>query len=204
MTNNTESASPTTVNAAATDRPHRSGPIDWGDVVISAALLVIFIAAFLNAQQWQPIAALFPKVATGIGALLSAAFLVRAVVLRPKTAAAVPVDESATVDPVAAAQEAEELGADQAESERAFFASLSLRDWLVSLAYFAAFFIGLYVLGLYVTAVLFTIVYLRFQARSSWLFSVIYAVVLTAALYGLFGYALQLPVPEGLLGLSAL
>src|ERR1700748_1414135 len=83
MTNNTESASPTTVNAAATDRQHagsdhRSGPIDWGDVVISACLLAVFIAAFLNAQQWQPIAALFPKMATGIGALLSAAFLLRA------------------------------------------------------------------------------------------------------------------------------
>jgi Tripartite tricarboxylate transporter TctB family len=209
MTNNTESASPTTANAVSADRPQataerRSGPIDWGDVVISAALLAIFIAAFLNAQQWQPIAALFPKVATGIGAILSAAFLVRSVFFRRRTAPAAPVDGAGHIDPVTAAQEAEELGADQAESERAFFASLDLRDWLVSLAYFAAFFIGLYVLGLYVTAVLFTIAYLRFQARSSWLFSVIYAVVLTAALYGLFGYALQLPVPEGLLGLSAL
>ena len=208
MTNNTESASATTANAGSADRPQarterRSGPIDWGDVVISAALLAIFIAAFLNAQEWQPIAALFPKLATGIGAVLSAAFLVRSVFFRPGVAPAVPVAESATIDPVAAAQEAEESGADQAESERAFFASLSLRDWLVSLAYFAAFFIGLFVLGLYVTAVLFTIVYLRFQARSSWRLSVIYAAVLTAALYGLFGYALQLPVPEGLLGLSA-
>jgi hypothetical protein len=209
MTNNTESASPTTADAVSADHPQattterRPGPVDWGDVVISAALLAIFIAAFLNAQQWQPIAALFPKVATGIGAILSAAFLVRSVFFRRRTPA-VPAHDSARVDPVAAAQEAEELGADQGESERAFFASLSLRDWLVSLAYFVAFFVGLYVLGLYVTAVLFTIVYLRSQARSSWLFSVIYAVVLTAALYGLFGYALQLPVPEGLLGLSAL
>jgi hypothetical protein len=209
MTHNTESASSTTANDVSADRAQatterRSGPIDWGDVVISAALLALFIAAFLNAQEWQPIAALFPKLATGIGAVLSAAFLVRSVFFRRKPASAVPAVESATIDPVAAAQEAEELGADQAESERAFFASLSLRDWLVSLAYFAAFFIGLFVLGLYVTAVLFTIVYLRFQARSSWRLSVIYAVVLTAALYGLFGYALQLPVPEGLLGLSAL
>ncbi len=201
MTHNTESDSATT--ADTTQPPQRrSDAIDWGDVVISAALLAIFVAAFVNAQQWQAIAALFPQVATGIGAVLSALFLVRAL-LFPRKAVTAP-KEAATVDTLTAAQDAEEHGLDQTESEQAFFASLSLRDWMVSLTFFAAFFISLYVLGLYVTAVLFTIAYLRLQARSSWRFSVIYAVVLTAALYGLFGIALQLPVPEGLLGLSGL
>jgi hypothetical protein len=209
MTNNTESADAATANDVSAESPRAritrpSLPIDWGDFVISAALLAIFIAAFLNAREWQPIAALFPKLATGIGAVLSAAFLVRCVVTRREPPSAVPVAESATTDPVAAAREAEESGSDQAESDRTFFASVSRRDWLVSLTYFAAFFIGLYVLGLYVTSLVFTVVYLKFQARSSLKLSVIYAVVLTAALYGLFGYALQLPVPEGLFGLSAL
>jgi len=199
MTHNTESDSATTADAMQAPQ-RRSDAIDWGDVVISAALLAIFVAAFVNAQQWQAIAALFPQVATGIGAVLSALFLGRAL-LFPRKAAP---KEAAIIDTLTAAQDAEEHGLDQTESEQAFFASLSLRDWTVSLTFFAAFFISLYVLGLYVTAVLFTIAYLRLQARSSWRFSVIYAVVLTAALYGLFGIALQMPVPEGLLGLSGL
>lgn len=184
-------------------KPGRAA-IDWGDVTISAALLIIFIAAFVNAQQWEAIAALFPKLATGIGAVLSGAFLVRSLVGKRRTAENAPERQPETTEPSAATDESAELGADQAESERAFFASLSLRDWLVSLACFAAFFISLYALGLYVTSLLFTIGYLKFQARSSWRFSVIYAIVLTAALYGLFGYALKLPVPEGLFGLSGL
>ena len=185
----------------------RNAAIDWGDVIISAALLIIFIAAFVNALQWEAIAALFPKLATGIGAVLSAAFLVRSILGQRKKAGSTGstlARRSETTEASGLTGEGDELGADQAESERAFFALLSLRDWLVSLACFAAFFISLYVLGLYVTSLLFTTGYLKFQARSSWRFSVIYAIVLTAALYGLFGYALKLPVPEGLFGLSGL
>src|SRR3954453_151309 len=89
MTHNTESHSATTAdsvasaNASAGPAPDQSsvpnglpddeaqpraphpitGPgnaaIDWGDVIISAALLIIFIAAFVNALQWEAIAALF-------------------------------------------------------------------------------------------------------------------------------------------------
>jgi xanthine/uracil permease len=234
MTHNTESDSATTADTAASANTsaapapdqlpvpngvpdHETQPraphpvtkpgraaIDRGDVTISAALLIIFIAAFVNAQQWEAIAALFPKLATGIGAVLSGAFLVRSLVGKRQTAESTPERKPETTEPSAATDESAELGADQAESERAFFASLSLRDWLVSLACFAAFFISLYALGLYVTSLLFTIGYLKFQARSSSRFSVIYAIVLTAALYGLFGYALKLPVPEGLFGLSGL
>jgi hypothetical protein len=183
--------------------PERRAAIDWGDVSITVALLLTFVAAFITARQWEAIAALFPQVATGIGAVLSAFFLARALFF-PRSSAETPVQQAATFDPLVAAAEAEEQGSDQSESERAFFASLSLRDWAVSLAFFGAFFVSLYVLGLYITSVLFTVAYLKLQAKSSWLFSVIYAVVLTAALYGLFGYALQLPVPEGVFGLSGL
>jgi len=183
--------------------PERRAAIDWGDVSITVALLLIFVAAFITARQWEAIAALFPQVATGIGAVLSAIFLARALFF-PRRGAEISIQEAATFDPLAAAAEAEEQGSDESESERAFFESLSLRDWAVSLAFFGAFFISLYVLGLYITSVLFTVTYLKLQAKSSWLFSAIYAVVLTAALYGLFGYALQLPVPEGVFGLSGL
>lgn len=211
MTNDTGSDGAVTASAAAVEhaeqqavpQPERRAAIDWGDVSITVALLLIFVAAFITARQWEAIAALFPQVATGIGAVLSAIFLGRALFF-PRSGAETSIQQGATFDPLAAAAEAEEQGSDQSESERAFFASLSLRDWAISLAFFGAFFVSLYVLGLYITSVLFTVTYLKLQAKSSWLFSVIYAVVLTAALYGLFGYALQLPVPEGVFGLSGL
>ncbi|MGN9793581.1 hypothetical protein ACTMTU_21115 [Streptomyces sp. OZ13] len=53
---------------------------------------------------------------------------------------------------------------------------------------------ALYVFGLYVAAAVFTVVYLRFQAKSSWLFSGLYAAVLVAAVHALFGLVLT-PVP---------
>jgi len=210
MTNDTGSDGAATASTAAAEHaeqpvpePERRAAIDWGDVSITVVLLLIFVAAFITARHWEAIAALFPQVATGIGAVLSAIFLARALFF-PRSGAEPSIQEAATFDPLAAAAEAEEQGSDQSESERAFFASLSLRDWAVSLAFFGAFFVSLYVLGLYITSVLFTVTYLKLQAKSSWLFSVIYAVVLTAALYGLFGFALQLPVPEGVFGLSGL
>src|SRR5262245_62012889 len=104
MTHNTESDSATTANTTPAPR-RRSDAIDWGDVAISAALLAIFVAAFVNAQQWQAIAALFPQVATGIGAVLSAGFLGRSL-LFPRKPSATP-KEPATVDTLAAAQDAE-------------------------------------------------------------------------------------------------
>jgi hypothetical protein len=211
MTNNAGSESAITTRSSAAERGSetpttalgRRTSIDWGDAVICTALLLIFVAAFVTARQWEAIAALFPEVATGIGAVLSAFFLARSL-LFPRRREQVSVEDAAIVDPLAKAAEAEEQVADQADSDRTFFASLSLRDWAVSLAFFVAFFVSLYVLGLYITSLVFSVAYLKLQAKSSWWFSVVYAVVLTAALYGLFGYALQLPVPEGLFGLSGL
>jgi hypothetical protein len=211
MTSNAGSDSAITARTGAAERGSqtptpaldRRASIDWGDVVICAALMLIFVAAFITARQWEAIAALFPEVATGIGAVLSAIFLGRSLVF-PRRREQASVEHAAIVDPLAAAAEAEEQVADQSDSDRTFFASLSLRDWAVSLAFFVAFFVSLYVLGLYITSLVFSVAYLKLQAKSSWWFSAVYAVVLTAALYGLFGYALQLPVPEGLFGLSGL
>ncbi|MBD0423647.1 tripartite tricarboxylate transporter TctB family protein [Streptomyces sp. NPDC052309] len=182
--------------------PRRRGGARSADFVIAVALLVIFTAAFVTALQWQAIAGLFPLIATGTGIALSAAFAVSSLLSRERERPSEP--GPASTGPAAGqnAEDAEGTEDDQADADHLFFASLGRQDWTVSLAYFAAFFSGLYVFGLYVASVVFTVVYLRFQARSSWLFSAVYAVVLAAAVYALFGMALELPVPEGLLELT--
>jgi hypothetical protein len=188
------------------EHPPASRTVDRSSAAISAVLLVVFVAAFVNARQWQAIVALFPLAVTAIGAVLAAVFLVRSLTGRgSRTARRAPTGDAVEpprgTDPVGAiVEQAEE--ADHADAEQAFYASLGRRDWLVSLGCFAAFFVGLALAGLYVATVVFTIAYLRYQAGASWRLSVIYAVVLATATYGLFGAALQLPVPGGLLDLA--
>lgn len=223
---------PRTENTAAGEgtgsgTPARRREVKWADFVISVVLLVVFAAAFGTALQWQAIAGLFPLIATGVGIALSAAFAVSSLLVRgraqqtdegPLDAAPAEglVAQEAQARPAvdtrdSAAEEdadtedsadSEEGMADQADADHMFFASLSRQDWVVSLAYLAAFFVGLSIFGLYVASAVFTVGYLRFQAKSSWLFSVGYAVVMAAAVYALFGMGLQLPVPEGLFGLD--
>lgn len=191
--------------AGAAATPARRVDGTSADLIIAVALLVVFAAAFVTALQWQAVAGLFPLIATGVGIALTAAFGVSALVRRRREGQAAPEPVPAPrqdTEAAGVADGAEDTVVDQSEADHVFFASLSREDWVVSLGYFAAFFVGLYVCGLYVAAAAFTVVYLRFQARSSWLFSGVYAAVLIAAVYGLFGIALELPVPEGLLGLT--
>ena len=196
-------ASPTPVGAA---EPPERGRRDRPSMIISVVLAVVFVAALVNALQWQTIAGLFPLTVTGIGTVLSLAFLVQCLTRRreegptAETGAGAPIDEPTSEAGHGVVEQVEE--AEDLDSVHAFFASLGRRDWLVTLGCFAAFFVVLYLTGLYVAAALFTIAYLRYQARTSWKLAIVYAVVLAAAMYGLFGAALQLPVPEGLLGLG--
>ena len=169
-------------------RPTTSS-IERSDLVIAVVLTVTFTAAFINAWRWESIAAYFPLIATGLGILLCSLFIVRNVVL---------VRNRRRLE----AGNATDAAVDRGDSDHAFFASVPLADWLVSLTFFVAFFAALYVFGLYATSVVFTVIYLRFQAKSSWMFSVLYAAVLTASLYALFEMALKLPVPAGLVGLQ--
>lgn len=175
--------------------------IEKGDIVIACVLVVAFAAAFVTAWQWEAIASYFPLMATGLGIVLCSIFLARCVVVLRKHGASVPPNPAPDV--TQDSRDPDDASFDQADSDRAFFASVGVTDWAISLAYFVAFFVSLYVLGLYPTSIIFTVVYLRFQARTSWTLSVIYTAVLTAALYALFEIALKLPVPSGLIGLSS-
>jgi hypothetical protein len=64
----------------------------------------------------------------------------------------------------------------------------------------AAFFVLLHLAGLYVTAPVFSVLYLRYVGKRTWIFSASYAIVIAVVLYVAFELALGVPTPSGLLG----
>lgn len=168
-----------------TATPEVTRKIYLPDLVAGLLLTLVFGAAFITALGWNGKAAIFPLAVSGLGALLGLAYFVRCV-LRPGRRDA--------VQPTSVGDDDE----DTDEDLQYAFETASGREWAVALAYVLAFFVALYVLGLYLSAPLFTVAYLRHQAKVSWVVSVIYAVVLFAVLYLAFGVVLQLPMPPGL------
>ena len=71
--------------------------------------------------------------------------------------------------------------------------SLRAAGWI------AGFFAAIVLLGFPIAVPLFVFVYLKFQSREGWLFSIVFTAVLWGAFYGLFDYLLHLPFASGLL-----
>ncbi len=66
----------------------------------------------------------------------------------------------------------------------------------------AGFFASLLTFGFMTTVPIFTVAYLRFEARFSWLVSVSYAVVTVAFSWVVFGTLLHIALPKGVIGSS--
>lgn len=160
------------------------------DFLIAAVLLVVFVAAFLGAQDWPFRTRLFPVLVTSGGAAL--ALLKMALSLRPKPQVAEP--EAHRLGDV-------ELTDEDEADDRALeyvFESASRRDWLRALGWAAVFFLGLLLFGALVTVVVFTLLYLLLEARSSVVVALVYTVVLTGILYS--GQSqLNVSLPPGIL-----
>lgn len=68
--------------------------------------------------------------------------------------------------------------------------------WLVG------FFVAVFTLGMLVTVPLFAIAYLRLEARFPLPVALLYALVATVFVWGIFGALLHIPLPKGVIGLS--
>lgn len=169
--------------STARQKPERRLPVV--DIVISLGLVVLFGNALQIAFEYSERAGLFPRMVTSLGMALA---VLHVVMLLARARRAVPVvEERVDAD-------------DEAEVDVEYvFAHAGGRAWAGSLAWVAAFFVGLYVFGLFVVAPLFAFGYLKFSARRSWVFSLVYAITVFAVLYLAFEAALQLQVPPGLL-----
>lgn len=162
--------------------------INVSDLIITIVLLVVFGGAFLMALGYKELAGYFPLGVSALGIVGALTFLVRVLFFPRKPEA-----------PKGALPEESQSFSD---AEYEFFRSLTARDWLQSSAWLAGFYVLLGVAGIYVATAVFTIAYLKFDVKKSWLFSAIYAVVLTGLVWVLFTMVLVLPLPGGLLELA--
>jgi hypothetical protein len=150
----------------------------------------VFAAAFLGAREWPFDARIFPMIVSGVGIVL--ALLKMGLSLRPARPDIAP--SAHTVAGVELTDEDEE--ADQ-ELEYVFQRA-SRADWARVLSWAAAFFLGMFLVGAIPTILVFTMLYLRLEARSSWLVSVVYAALLAGLLYAA-QEALHILLPSGVL-----
>jgi hypothetical protein len=146
-----------------------------GDFVLAAVSLVVFAAAFLGAREWPFDAKIFPMIVSGVG--MGLALLKMGVTLRPPRS---------TVAPTAHKVAGVELTDEDEESDQELeyvFQRASRQDWLRALSWAAAFFLGFFLVGAILTIPVFTVLYLRVEARTTWLISVVYAALLAGMLF---------------------
>jgi hypothetical protein len=75
------------------------------------------------------------------------------------------------------------------------FLSATRREWLIALAWMAAFFTSLWLAGALITVPLFTLVYLMAASRESAMLAGTCALASWVFVYGLFDRVLHLPLP---------
>jgi Tripartite tricarboxylate transporter TctB family len=161
-----------------------------GDFILAVILLVVFVAAFVGAQEWAFDAKIFPMIVSGVGVVL--ALLKMALTLRPPRA---PVEATG---PRVAGVELKDEDEDADQELEYVFQRASRMDWVRALSWAAAFFLGLFLVGAIPTILVFTVLYLRFEARSTWVVSVVYALLLGGMLYAA-QEVLHILLPGGIL-----
>ena len=72
------------------------------------------------------------------------------------------------------------------------------RMWAEAVGWLVLFFAGMYLFGLLVTLPVFTVLYLRFVAKASWLVCLLYVLATAGLIYLLFVLVLHLPLPQGI------
>lgn len=170
-------------------------PARVADIVIALVLLVVFVAAYLAAQDWPFKARLFPDLITVTGIALCAVKVVlsaRQIYRRRQDGYVAPVTEQ---------RESEDEDQDDEEDDAGLeyvFAEASPLEWITALAWITAFFVALYALGVFITVPAFAFAYLRFAGRVGWLGAGIYAAVAGGVIWFVFDYLLFVPMPAGI------
>lgn len=167
-----------------TERPRR------GDLVLTVALLVAFVGAYLLSLAWPFRAALFPRLLSATGAALAALELAALAIRARRVADVAPAERR--IGDMEAAREG-----DTDHSLEYVFASAGGRAWGAALAWIGGFFISLWLLGLVPTVPLFALLYLRVAGSATWPAAVAYAAAVGAVMYLVFGRLLSVPMPTG-------
>lgn len=179
---------------AATSRPVVQASPPLADLVLGVLALVMFSGAGLKTLDWSFRTALFPRIVTVAGVALSLLFVLTWVWARYRHRAL----DAPGSDPVPLSDLLDEDEAHDQDVEYVY-ATAGRTAWTQALAWVALFVVLLYVTGLFVTAGVFAFTYLRWGAGCSWLFSAVYAAVMSGALYLALAVLLVISVPQGLL-----
>ncbi|HEY6630350.1 MAG TPA: tripartite tricarboxylate transporter TctB family protein [Rhizobiaceae bacterium] len=197
--------------AAATQRSRTDVYAEWA---ITSLLLIMFAGAFALSLKWSAQTAFLPRLLSGAGAVL---VLVRIGGLLRSALSHRPVTRSAPAQVPAAPQAGAddekviELLADVDEEDqgnedelKGVFSNSPLKLWVEALSWLTAFFVCFYLFGLLLVLPVFTVLYLRFIAKKSWPFCLLYVTGTAGLIYFLFIRLLHLPVPQGVFPLISL
>lgn len=173
------------------------------DLIISCVVLVICGGALAMTVTYPPaVSLLLPRLAAVLGLLCAAWMIVNKSIALARQRGenrvqrtTGPVEEHATVlkEP---AEDDDDVDPNDAEY---VLSHTSRRVWLTTIGFIAGFFLVLYLCGLFVAAAALSLVYLIVIGKKSWLFSLIYTVVLTGLLWALMRWATYIPSPPGVL-----
>lgn len=194
---------------AVTDiRPPSRRSIDYAEWAITLVLLGVMAGAFLLTLQWPSHTAFFPQIVSG-ASLVFIAFKLLLMLRRPLAAsppAPMPAPPSKTLATAADAKEDKQItllaegDEDQGDEDELHnvFASANRATWLAVIGWLCLFFAGMYLVGLLVILPIFTVLYLRIVARSSWRICLLYVLGTAGVIYLLFDRFLHLPLPQGI------
>lgn len=190
-----------------------------GEWVITGFMMAFFAAAYVLAEDFPFRAALFPKMVSVLGLLLSGLRLLglfrearagRRSPVPPVHAEKDPSAPAPPATPTGAAAAGPGLAAvpsqlviedDDAEDDASMeyvFATAGGRAWFEALCWIVVFFLAFFVLGAFASVPLFALFYLRFSGRTSWLSAGLYATVTGVAIYLMFRELVYIPLPTGI------
>jgi TctA family transporter len=173
------------------------------DVGITLAFLVASIWVLYQASGWPFRTAVFPLATGGLLCALSVMKLggiagrtfPPSLKLRRAAVALAEAGQVRQADMKTPPHKAETDLADVPD----VFATASHNDWVSAIGWMAAFFLALWLVGALVAVPLFAVAYLLAVARQSVILSATYAALSWLFIYGLFGRALRVPLPSGVI-----
>jgi hypothetical protein len=179
-------------------------------VVLTALLLAFFAGAYALSLGWPYRSALFPRLVSATGVLLTVLHLIALAVRGRRAAAALGTATppaaaalgTATPPAAAALGTATPPASDDEDEEHGVeyvFASAGGRAWSAALAWIAGFFASLWLLGAAPTVPAFALLYLRLAGGTSWRAAAVYAVGAGVAVSAVLGRLLSVPLPTGVL-----
>jgi hypothetical protein len=169
------------------------------EVVITLVFLVIFVGAYQLSQDWPFKARLFPDMISVAGIIFVVMKLAGYGIQIHKGRGDAESAPSVEPEPVAHREEKDdEVDHEEDFSMEYVFSTASRLQWASALAWFVAFFVGLYVLGVFITVPAFAFLYLRIVGRAGWIGSAIYAAAAGGLIWFVFDRLLLVPMPAGI------